>query len=181
MSKLVESYINKTENDGVIFCFRGPMTLGLLESLEGSLTTTVGQQNEDVNTVFKVFSIFVEQVQNVLRYSADKLPSQEPDGEALGAGVVIIGRKEDRFFVSCGNIIKNSDVESLSKQLEKIQQMDKKQLRVYFKEQSKKAKSRDQRGSGLGLIEMARKGQDMSFGFTEKDEAHSLFSIKVTI
>lgn len=181
MNDLVESYIDKTEKDGVLFCFRGPMTLKLLESLEGTLKRVVGQKQDDFNTVFKVFAIFVEQVQNVLRYSADKVPSQELGGETLGSGVVIIGHGKGGFFVSCGNMIENSNIPNLKEELTKIQSMDKIELKKYFRERRKEDLQKEQKNAGLGLIEMARMGQEIRFGFTPRSESRSLFSITVTV
>lgn len=181
MDSQIPHYFTKAREDGVIFCFRGPMTQSLVENLENTLKLRVEQEGTDTNTTLKVFSIFVEQVQNVIHYSEDRTPPQEPGGIGFGLGIVLIGRKDGQFFVSCGNLIKNTDAPRMEEKLVKIKGMDKKQLRTYFKERIRSDPEEGSKGAGLGLIDMARKSRDIDFSFTLMDDVHTLFSIQVTI
>ena len=181
MDNLIPHYFNKAQEDGVIFCFRGPMTQKLVEALEYTLKVRVEQEGDGINTTQKVFSVFVEQVQNVIHYSEDRTPQYEPGKPGLGLGIVIIGLKNEQFFVSCGNLIKQDDVPRLEEKLTKIKGMDKKQLRSYFKEKLRIDPEEGSKGAGIGFIDMARKSSDIDFSFTSVDAAHALFSITVII
>ncbi|MEO5332764.1 MAG: SiaB family protein kinase [Magnetococcus sp. YQC-5] len=181
MHENIMDYYSKTKQDGVIFCFHGPMTQGLLETLENTLKVRVEQEYHDVNTTGIIFSIFVEQVQNIINYSQDRTTSTDPTKPGLGMGMVIIGHKNNRFYVSCANLIKTIDMQRLEKKLVNIKEMSKEQLRTYFKEKSRSHPEEGSKGAGLGLILMARKGNQIDFSFTPIDSTHTLFFLQVGI
>lgn len=181
MHENIMDYYNKTKQDGVVFCFHGPMTQGLLETLEITLKERVEQERNDASTTDVIFSIFVEQVQNIINYSQDRTTSNDPTKPGLGMGIVIIGHKNQRFYVSCANLIKTVDVQRLEKKLIDIKEMNKEQLRIYFKEKSRSHPEEGSKGAGLGLILMARKGNQIDFSFTPIDPTHTLFFLQVGI
>ncbi|MBW2011613.1 MAG: hypothetical protein JRI32_08240, partial [Deltaproteobacteria bacterium] len=61
----------KFKDDGVIFCFSGPVSQVMLESLGETLRKKMQHDLIVFSTIHKVFSIFIEQAQNILNYSAE--------------------------------------------------------------------------------------------------------------
>ncbi|MEO5362242.1 MAG: SiaB family protein kinase [Magnetococcus sp. DMHC-8] len=177
---LFPRYFKQAGEDGVIFCMHGPMSQETIEMLEEALKKRVTQEQSDSGQTRRVFAIFVEQVQNIIRYSEDRVFAPMGSGE-LGAGMVIVGHKEGHFFVSCGNLIKTVDQPRLEQQLLTIQDMDREQLRTYCKQRGRSEPMAGSRGAGLGLIEMARQSSNFSFCFSPWDESLTLFAIQVII
>ncbi|MBF0583490.1 MAG: hypothetical protein HQL80_04555 [Magnetococcales bacterium] len=177
---LIQRYFQQAEEDGVLFCLRGPMSQEVIEMLEDVLINRVEQERSDHSKTLRVFTIFVEQVQNIIRYSGKKVPIPTGEGEQ-GVGMVLVGYKDDHFVVSCGNLIKTVDRPQLEQQLQRIQGMDKAALRAYFKERGRSGPMPGSRGAGLGLIEMARHSSDFSFSFSPWDDLLTLFSIQVIV
>lgn len=176
----IQDYFRRTGEDGVIFCLRGPMSQETIEMLEEVLKSRVGRTRREAGTTLRVFAVFVEQVQNVIRYSEER--EQAPTGDAeWGVGMVMVGRQGDHFFVSCANLIKGEDQSRLEQQLLAIQGMDKEQLRARCKERGRSAPMPGSQGAGLGLVEMARKASDIRFGFSPWNDRLTLFSIQVMI
>ncbi|MEO5339059.1 MAG: SiaB family protein kinase [Magnetococcus sp. MYC-9] len=177
---VIPYYFRQAEEDGVLFCARGPMSQEIIEMLESVLRSRVEQEQSDGSKTLRVFSVFVEQVQNIIRYSEERVHAPTGHGE-LGVGMVVVGHRQDHFFVSCGNLIKTSNRPHLERQLQTIQGMNREELRAHFKERGRSGPLPGSRGAGLGLIEMARKSSDFSFDFSDWDDFLTLFSIQVII
>jgi hypothetical protein len=130
-------------------------------------------------TVGKVFSMIVEQIENIMKYSDEKITDESVD-EELRVGIIVIGRCEDEmFFVMTGNRIQNNKVDRVHKKLIRIKQMDKDELKQYYKQQRRKNPDSDSKGAGLGFIELARKAScPIEFGFKKIDDTSSFFTIK---
>jgi len=167
---------------GIIFCFSGPISQDVIEGIGGTLRQKMEMEDADLNTTQKVFSIFVEQMQNIVNYSVDRvLKEDRRDGE-LRIGVLVVGRENSHFYVLCGNKIPNDDVGPIRDQLNTIRDMNKDDLKSLFRERRKKEKSVDAKGAGLGFIEIARKATyPIEFDFTPLDEAFVFFTIKAVI
>lgn len=177
---LIQNWFKQAETDGVLFCLRGPMSQEVIEMIENVLKERVERTESERGSTLRVFSIFVEQVQNIIRYSGQKVQVATGEGE-VGVGMVLVGYKDGHFFVSCGNLIKTVDQPKLEQQLEQIQGMDKEALRVHFKERGRKAPMAGSRGAGLGLIGMARHARDFSFSFSPWEDGLTLFSMQVVV
>jgi hypothetical protein len=59
--------------------------------------------------IFNVFSIFIEQTQNIKNYLAVKEGDSTYTPYA-GNAIVCIGKMEEAYFVWSGNVIENSDI-----------------------------------------------------------------------
>jgi hypothetical protein len=79
-------------------------------------------------------------------------------------------------------MIENDKVERLREKLMKLQKMNKKDLKRYYREQRRKEPHEDSKGAGLGFIEMAKKAsRPIEFEFKQIDENMSFFSLKTVI
>lgn len=165
---------------GIIFCYSGYMTEDVLVGIGKAIKQKLTMDDEDTTTAKAVFSIFVEQVQNVIRYSAEKETSS--DMEELRYGVLTVGKQDDRVFVTCGNIIKRSDMDRLQKNLSAIQQMDKDELKQLWKDTLRGETPEGSKGAGVGFIDIARRArQGFDFDFSDVDADHSFFTLKAYI
>lgn len=168
----------------IMFCYSGPIAHAGIEGIGQTLRMNLEYDDAGNATTIAVFSIFVEQVQNILNYSAEKLENaaEDPENE-LRIGVVVIGREEDgSYFVYCGNRIYNKDIPELKKKIEEIRCLSKEELKVLYKERRKMEPPPGSKGAGLGLVEVARKaGKPIEYSFREIDDEFSFFVIKVVV
>jgi len=165
---------------GILFCFSGIISQNLLVEIGDNLKNKMKQKEESTSTTLKVFSIFIEQAQNILYYSAEK--EHQTIENNCGSGIMIVGYEQSHYYVSCGNLVENRIVESLRQQLQALQQMDKEALKAYYKEQRKKDAPLDSKGAGLGFIDIARKtGQKLIYSFLTINEKRSFFILTSTI
>ena len=95
---------------GIIFCYSGYMTEEILYGIGNALKAKLDVEDFDRKVTKAAFSIFVEQVQNVIRYSAEKIPTTESD--AMRYGILSVGYSGESVFVSCGNAVDNESAEN---------------------------------------------------------------------
>ena len=164
------------QGEGVLFCFSGPTSQSVVEGIGDALRRKMGCENADVNTSQRVFAIFVEQMQNIMHYSADC----DPCGESLRCGVVVVGNSEGKFFVICGNKIERRHQERMEARLEQIKSLDKVELKALYKDLRRKDPEEGSLGAGLGLVDMARRATEpLEYHMLPLDDQHAFFSIKV--
>lgn len=169
------------DEQGIFFCFSGPISQTLLMEVGDTLRNKMAREKTSPSIILKVFAMFVEQAQNIIHYSAEEVASHESD-DGLRNGIIVVGYDNVHHYVLCGNMVENADVSILSEQLDKLQIMDKEQLKAYYKEQRRKAPHEKSKGAGLGFIELARRSvTPIQFDFRKIDENQSFFSLKTEI
>lgn len=163
----------------ISLCYSGYLSQEVLAGLADALRSKMAADLRDENLRKRVFSVFVEQVQNIMRYSADRL--QNEDGADHRFGVVTFGVQE-KFFVLTGNRMLTTDAEQLRAKLEEIRNLGKDDLRAYYREQLNAPQQEGEKAAGLGLIEIARRvSQPFEFDFIPLDEETSFFCLKAYI
>jgi hypothetical protein len=168
---------------GVLFSFSGYLSEGILYSLGEALRQKMAIEDADVTTIKKVFSVFVEQAQNIIRYSAHKLHSAESGRPVeLSSGMIAIGTERGRFFIVCANEVKTADVPKLRSRLDHLRAMGRDEIKAYYKEQLRETPDEDSKGATIGLIEIARRASEpIEFDFDQLDADTAFFCLKVLI
>ena len=181
MQNEIRSFYHQLQNQGIIFSFSGPISQSLLEGIGQTLKQKMSLEETSTNVIRKVFSIFVELMQNIINYSAQRVTSQEADQE-ISYGVLIVGKEEDQFYIISGNYIQEDQEAALQEKLAKIKSMDKEELKQYYKQQRRLQADDASKGAGLGFIEMARKAtQPIEFDIARMENGYSFFVVKAVI
>lgn len=166
------------DEKGVFLYFNGQISQALLVQLGDTLKQKLKTQEAKSQTILKVFSMFVEQAQNVMRYSVPSGTYAPADPADSQVGVMTVGYDGNHYFVASGNKIETTEVSRLREKLEKIRSMDKDQLKAYFKEMRKQETPEESKGAGLGFIEMARNAsKPLEFEFSELNAHESFFTL----
>ncbi|KAF0224972.1 MAG: hypothetical protein FD176_781 [Rhodospirillaceae bacterium] len=182
LAKQYRAFKSTLDERGIVFSFSGYLSEGILYSLGDALRQKMALEDTDVTTIKKVFSVFVEQSQNIIRYSADKVQGNLGKTVELSSGMVTIGSENGRFFIVCGNIILEDDMEKLRGRLETLRGMGKDEIKAYYKEQLREPPDEGSRGATIGLIEIARRASDpIEFDFDRIDADRHFFCLKVSI
>lgn len=180
MTSLYDFY-RKLRQDGIMFCFSGPISQSIVEGIGETLKQKMEIEDAGMSTTQKVFGIFVEQMQNVLNYSSERITDEGMTDGELRLGVLVVGQEEGSFYVSCGNKVEIDRAAILEERLESVRLMDKDQLKSLYRERRKIA-SDGAKGAGLGFIEMARKAsRPIEYNLAPVDAKHAFFSIRVVI
>ena len=125
----------------------------------------------------RVFSILVEIIENVAKYS----PGREAE-EKFGMPVAMIRFEEKTYSLSTGNLILTERVNHLKEKLDLINQNDKAGLKELFRKSlSGQSASNDSTGN-MGLIDMARKsGSKLIYQFEKINDLYSYYTLCVKI
>jgi len=164
--------------EGVMICFNGAFVHSIIEEIGNALRRYLEDSEEKKGAALDVFSVYIEQAQNVRNYLARKHFSNAAHANAI----IIIGRKAERYVVSSGNIVETADKEELAARLEAIKGLDAAGLRALFKERLRAQTRGRDGGAGMGLIEIARRcAEPFQYSFHPVDEAHSFFCLTVIV
>ncbi|KJU83978.1 hypothetical protein MBAV_003824 [Candidatus Magnetobacterium bavaricum] len=165
----------------IVLCFSGPVSQHVVEGIGATLKLKMEIEDQDINTIQKVFSIFVEQMQNLMNYSAERI-SQDKDGGDLGIGIFVVGFKDERFYVRCGNKINNDKLNMIREQVDELRDLNADEIKALYRRRRKEPPPQDSKGAGLGFIEMAKKAsQPIEIDYTTVDETISFLSVTVYI
>ena len=179
-----DHYRMKTESNqhGIILSFNGFISEGILFALGDALKKKMSLDETDISTMKRVFSVFVEQAQNIIRYSAETLANDDQEGSRISSGLITVGSEDGRFFVVCGNIMRREDADPLQARLEKIRNLDPAGIKAYYLEKIKDADEPASKGASLGLIEIARRASEpIQYDFLTIDDLTTFYCMKVFI
>jgi hypothetical protein len=166
----------------IIFYYCGPIAQTSVEGVAQTLRKNLEYEDVGNLTSQSVFSVFIEQMQNILNYSAEKLAGKENEEDELRVGAVVIGRKGTGYYILCGNKIYNNDITGLKEKIDEISGMNKDELKTLYKERRRMEAAPGSKGAGLGFIEMARKSSEpIDYRFTPIDDTYSFFTIRVAV
>nr|WP_320134014.1 SiaB family protein kinase [uncultured Holophaga sp.] len=179
-----DHYQIKLENhhQGVIFTYNGFLSEGILFALGEALKKKLSAEETDATTMKRVFSVFVEQAQNIIRYSAETVADEQREVNRISSGLLRVGHDGDRFFVVCGNVMRLADALPLRERLEKIQALDPAGIKAYYLEKIKAPEDSGSKGASLGLIEIARRASEpIQFDFHPIDPETTFYCMKAFI
>lgn len=167
MRQLHDLY-EELSRDGVVFCFSGPTSQSVVEGIGQVLRRKMEMEQASMTTIQRVFSLFVEQMQNIVNYSIEQTRPAPPAGgspeeggrDDLRHGVVVVGRCRDRFYVICGNKVRASQGEKMLQSVRSLRAMKKQELKEHYKRMRRRDAEGDSKGAGLGLIEMFRRASE---------------------
>lgn len=181
IEKLYEFY-KDLKQDGIIFCFSGPTSQSVVEGIGEALRHKMELEETSMTVSHRVFSIFVEQMQNVVNYSAERVQGGAEEEYELRSGIVVVGKKDGRFYVISGNYIAKDAAARMTGALDRLRAMGKDELKAHYKEQRRKEPEAGSKGAGLGLIETARKASEpLVYQVARVDENYDFLSINAVI
>ncbi len=167
--------------DEVLIIFSGRFSQGIIEELGEALKKHLESQETPTNEVFNVFSVFIEQTQNIKNYTISKEGKSNHD-DIVNSGIVSIGKHKSGYYVSSGNLVENNDLLKLTEKLDKLALTNKGELKKLYKEQLRKEVLPGSLGAGLGLIDMARKASEpICYNVDKINETVSFFELTVIV
>jgi hypothetical protein len=139
--------------------------------------TKLEEEDVELNLRRRVFSILVEILENVARYS----PGKEPE-EQFGMPVAMIGMEQEVFSLTTGNLIRNEQVQDLREKLDLINKYDKVGLKELFRKSLSGQTIKSDSTGNMGLIDMARKsGSKLVYQFEKINELYAYYTLTVKV
>ncbi len=169
------------KTEGILICFAGPFSHGIIEELGNAVRRYLETMQMKKALLMDVFSVFIEQTQNVRNYAQKKLTEGNTEYD-FNCGIVIIGRKGNKYVVSSGNIVEKKDLEEAIARLAELNRLDKDGLKAAYREQMRKVIPSGKTTSGLGFIDMSRKASEpLQYSIREINETYCFFTLRAVI
>ena len=175
--KITYELFNRVGSGDFEYIYRGMFTQNLTRKILSLAESNLQRFVDKGSLQNRIYFIMVEGLQNVTRHQDDS-----DDQASDHSGIFAIQKTGDRYLITTGNTIVNSKVESLKERLEKVNNLDREELKKLHREILSTGELSDKGGAGLGLIEMARRsGNRLSFDFEYIDLYWSYFYLQTEI
>jgi hypothetical protein len=165
--------------------YSGPLWAEGIDGMAEFLQKRLDMDEMPLSESQAVFSVFVEQMNNMLMYSAEKEKHERPETRSAetSSGIFVLGSHDKSYYVQTGNVIKDSSVGLLKERIDFLNKLDKKELRQFYKEQIKAENDNPESwGAGLGLTEIARRATSkIEYEFIPYGDGLSYFTMYVTV
>lgn len=148
--------------------------LPILKIFEDSIQNLEG----NINIKKRVYIIMMEMLENI----ADHAKNNIKQNTQLKEGIFILGKKDNDYLISTGNLVETNRVPALKAYIESLNGMDYNELRKLYVKNLKKSKIVDSSYEGLGLIDIVSESTDkIDFHFRKVNDLDTFFSINVQI
>ncbi len=164
---------------GTLIEYKGSISYDTMEMLLKQLRSTKEYQQMKKSARKRLFSTFVESIDNIFKYAASHTAAKQHTKREPMVSVV---KQGDHFAVASGNLVLNDDIEDLRFKLDRVNQLDHEALKSLYEDVINLESGEDDKGAGLGLITMAlRTEDDIAYSFTSLDGDHSFFKMQIII
>jgi len=185
--EIFKGYRQFVSEQGVLFYYDGYLSQPIITAMGEALRGKLEVEDSANRATRKVFSSFVEMMQNIIHYT-DATPAADSDTAPAPCGNVAVGRKNDRYYIVSGNTVATSHVGRLQAKLEAIRAMPLDEIKAEYKRKLRTgAEEQDEnsKGAGLGFLTVARDASEpIEYLFEPiagSGNALSFFYLKATI
>ena len=177
LAKTMLGFRKSLNEQGIKFCYIGYITEDMLPGIGSTLKKKMALSVMDRRKSKSVFSVFIEQMQNLIRYSAER--ETYIDNTDISYGVMAVGEVGYKIFVTCGNIVHATDAVRIKADLGKLTSLDKAGLKALWKETLKGESPEGGKGVGAGFIDIARRAKGgIEYEFVKVNPEWFFFTIK---
>lgn len=182
----IMEYYKMMRDNNINIVYNGPIWAEGVEGIGETLRRRFVFDELPLSISQAVFSVFIEQMQNILNYSADgAVFSSQSNGKEcrVASGIFILGVQDKQYFIQCANKMKDEQIDAIRERIDYLNTLNKPELRKYYKEQLKaENQNPESRGAGLGLIEIARRASSkLEYDFVPMEEGYSFFTLYVAV
>ncbi len=164
------------QKSAIEYVYIGEFTTSITDSILSLAELNLETSNDSIKLKKRVYFILVEGLQNITRH-------QQYDPQlAQYSGLLVIQRFDDTFVITTANHIANEDIPKIKSHIDKINSLDPKELKEYYREILAQQHFSSKGGAGLGLIEIARKsGNKLLYSFDKINDQYSIFYLQTII
>ncbi len=157
--------------DNLGYIYRGRFTRDISDNILSLTENNLSSQEESSKMKKRVYLILVEGLQNITRHQDDT----DTDSQYT-YGMFVIQKTDDKYYITTGNLIYKENINHVKELIDKINSLEKDELKRYYKKVLEEGTLSEKGGAGLGLIDMAKKsGNKLSYYFKDIDEQYSYF------
>lgn len=172
---------HRMESNKVVLSFKGDVTSQLMSSILQIIEQRMDDLNEAPRLRKKVYNVLVECLQN-LYHHIDEVPSETAKNGTDRSAIFMISLNPMGYSITTGNYILASRKSDFENKLERINSMDREELKRLYKEVLNSEERSDKGGGGLGMIDIARKtGNKLNYDFAPLNDEYAFFSLNINV
>ena len=145
-------------NDDFVLSYSGYVSEDILRAVGETLRERLSDHIDDRHQIRNIFSIFVELMQNIIRYGDEgPQPPRADSPQKPAFGIVLVSQSEDALSVMAGNYVTSEEAAILSERITALADCDAEDLRQLYRDKLREPTELTSKGASLGLIEIARR------------------------
>lgn len=162
----------------IILSFKGEINSDIISMVLQIMESKLDAVQEKGTVKKRIFNILVECMQNLYHHAE----AEDLEDSSRRAAMLELFFDDEYYYITSGNYIKKEEVERLRDRIDRVNSLDKDDLRAYYREILDNNKISNKGGADLGMIDMAKKsGQKLDYEFSDVNEKVSFFGLKVKI
>jgi len=167
----------------IILMYKGDVTFDLVTSIIETLEGRIGELETDRIIKKKFYGTATECIQNLYNH----MDEVSDEGNQIStydskSGLLLVTSREKYFNIMTGNFIPNEKITEIKSKLDKINTLEKDDLKKLYKEILYTGEFSNKGTAGLGFVEIARKtGQKLSYEFQKINDEFSYFTFQIRV
>lgn len=176
MTYTYECYKDMFDNN-IIFSYRGIVTSDLVTNVLDIMEERLEEDGQSKKLSKKVFNVMVECLTNVY-VDEDRLFHEGYDPSAL----LLVSRENNAYKVTTGNYIPTRSVKDLKLMIDRINSMEKEELKTYYQEILCMEEPDANGLTNLAIIDLARKSRNkLVYQFKYENNNYTFFTLESQI
>jgi len=176
----IENVKKIIQDDKIIFLtYGGFINQTLIVAMTEALEHEAKKSDLDSFVSNNIFVNFIEIAQNIVKYSKQL----DNDSKNLNSeGLIVVGKDDlGNYYIHSQNIVSKEDKEVLSKKLNFIRNLNPNEVRKKYKELRRSGKNTHEKGGGIGFYEIAKRSENINFGFSEINKERFYFDFELVV
>lgn len=181
MAMNIYDLYHRMESNKVVLSFKGDVTSELMSSILQIIEQRMDSMNEAPKLRKKVYNVLVECLQN-LYHHIDEVPSEVSTTGSDRSAIFMVSLNSSGYSITTGNYILTDRKPRFEERLERINSLDKDELKQLYKDVLNSDGRSEKGGGGLGMIDIARKtGNKLNYDFAPLNDKYSFFSLNINV
>ncbi len=181
MSFNIRNYFDDLSKGDVVIAYKGSITSDLINDVLEAVEKKLDEVNEEGKVRKKLYNVLVESLQNLYHHIEETLEGVEEELDPK-FGVLVIAREKGEYKVITGNFVNSSKIKYLKEKIDKINSLNKDELKDMYKFILNHQKLSAKGGGGLGLVDIARKtGSKLTYSFYNYNDNYYFFNLEIKI
>jgi len=156
--------------------YKGPITPSVIATITSQLRDKADISERVTN---RLFSVFIELAQNMQYYSAEVIRYANEEEKI---GWIQIFERHDCYELNCGNVLDQAKVKKLADHCQKINQLNREELRTLKRERRRTKLDKAKKGAGIGLVQVAiLAGNPLEVNTLKLGKHYNCIILKITI
>ncbi|MCB9000398.1 MAG: hypothetical protein H6537_00295 [Bacteroidales bacterium] len=165
------------QQGNIIVAYKGAIDADLIADTLTLIETKLERDVEHSLTRKKIYNVMVECLQNLFHH-VDAIPNTGN----LNYGIFVLSKLPNGFYIATGNMVNVSKKPVLKQKIDKINSLNKDELKEFYKFVLNNQTFSEKGGGGLGLIDIARKtGSKLNYSFVPFNDSLDFFKLSVIL